>query len=653
MKRNDRIKLEAISRIDEDIIEKNANIRYGLAQAYKRRTRLTLIAVAATLALLIATMSIFVIPTLSKTVPTYTGMTVSDSPVASVKTDHTLTPLLLAAGGRISASANPVYTAQPGQDLFITVHFDNPDEYEIVSFVINGTKYTSYMFEYGSDLENIIIKVNAGDREGVISFTIDAIKYIDDVTIRNEKNVKMGADDTVKVLVQKRGVTPPDTTVTPDTTTKPEVTTAPDTTTKPEVTTAPDTTTKPEVSTAPDTTVKPEVTTAPDTATKPEVTPDPDTAYTELFVEGLYTDSQGAVYRLMADNSVTLVSGPKDSAEMIWPQWKDKITVIGEKAFYRAALTKLQLPEGVRTVEKKAFAYCDKLISATLPDSLTELGASAFEECDNLTSVTVPKNIKVLRERVFYGSTFLETCLLPDGLEVIEKEAFAQTHLEKITLPASLHTLGTSVFEATFLETVALPEGITHLPDGAFTTCQYLYRVDLPQSLITVGKDVFTGCLRLEEITLPTDLTAIGEGSFSNCDKLESITLPEGVTVLERYLFADCDTLTEVILKGEVTVIKESCFYGCISLSAIDLPKTLETVEWQAFKDTALSYAILPASLTSVESCAFDESTVLYLETAEQPEWSLFLWPDDLSFTVYTDGKWEIVDGKPKPKDGL
>lgn len=122
---------------------------------------------------------------------------------------------------------------------------------------------------------------------------------------------------------------------------------------------------------------------------------------------------------------------------------------------------------------------------------------------------------------------------------------------------------------------------------------------------------------------------------------------------MERYLFAGCDTLPEVILKGEVTVIKESCFYGCISLSAIDLPKTLEAIEWQAFKDTALSYAILPTSLTTVESYAFDESTVLYLEVAEKPEWALLLWPDDLSFTVYTDGKWEIGDGKLKPKDGL
>ncbi len=99
---------------------------------------------------------------------------------------------------QVEGSAKPIYYAQKNQDIYITVHINNPDSFEILSFTLNGNKYSSYMFEPGSDMENLILKVNVGDVEGVQDYTIDAIKYVDGTDI---KDVRMDGDKTVRAGV--------------------------------------------------------------------------------------------------------------------------------------------------------------------------------------------------------------------------------------------------------------------------------------------------------------------------------------------------------------------------------------------------------------------------------------------------------------------
>ena len=76
------------------------------------------------------------------------------------------------------------YFADLGEEIYIHIHFDNPDNFEIVSFTINGKKYSNYMFEEGSNMETIIIKINVGRESGVQEYTLDAIKYIDGTKIK-------------------------------------------------------------------------------------------------------------------------------------------------------------------------------------------------------------------------------------------------------------------------------------------------------------------------------------------------------------------------------------------------------------------------------------------------------------------------------------
>ena len=99
----------------------------------------------------------------------------------------------------VVGAAESIYYADKNQNVFITIKLSNPDSYEILSFTLNGKKYSNYMFESGSDMENLVLKVNVGDVGGIVEYTIDAIKYVDGTEI---KDVRMDGDRTVKAGVR-------------------------------------------------------------------------------------------------------------------------------------------------------------------------------------------------------------------------------------------------------------------------------------------------------------------------------------------------------------------------------------------------------------------------------------------------------------------
>ena len=259
-----RIKLNALSGIDDDIIQSCSEERYRLLarrnSQNKRRGHGMLIrvtSIAASAAILIVGVIAALLMIFSKTAPIYTGMSVTSTPPSyaheQMELPSTLpsldltrsamarssvlralvTPRISAlsamsspsesasdtpnatqsAPGDLSPSVADVFYTNPNEDFYITIHFENPDAFEILSFTLNETKYTSYMFEQGSDLEHIILKCNLGDvPPGVYEYTIDAIKYVDgteikDVVIEGDRTVKISARQTNAPTVENIAVT--------------------------------------------------------------------------------------------------------------------------------------------------------------------------------------------------------------------------------------------------------------------------------------------------------------------------------------------------------------------------------------------------------------------------------------------------------------
>ncbi|MBE6635804.1 MAG: M23 family metallopeptidase [Ruminococcaceae bacterium] len=229
MKRSERISLDSISGIDEKYINEATEERIKYIMLLKKRGffyyHKGITAIAACFALLITSVFAVIMFAGKKEVPVYTGMTVASIPSDTAEMPESLNATLTAStvNSNVKFVYKPVvinaekslnaaikerygftegvvydYYAKPGEEILITVHIDNPDNFEILSFTLNGEKYSSYMFEEGSDMEHIVLRTNVGTAQNIVSYTIDAIKYVDGKDI---KDVKMEGEQTVNVAV--------------------------------------------------------------------------------------------------------------------------------------------------------------------------------------------------------------------------------------------------------------------------------------------------------------------------------------------------------------------------------------------------------------------------------------------------------------------
>lgn len=89
----------------------------------------------------------------------------------------------------------------------------------------------------------------------------------------------------------------------------------------------------------------------------------------------------------------------------------DKVTEIGEKAFFAAKITELNIPDSVVKIGAKAFGNCNGIKTLNLGKSVAEIGSGAFMPC-NVTKVTsLNPTPPVMPDDAFYP-TFYKTATL-------------------------------------------------------------------------------------------------------------------------------------------------------------------------------------------------------------------------------------------------
>lgn len=170
---------------------------------------------------------------------------------------------------------------------------------------------------------------------------------------------------------------------------------------------------------------------------------------------------------------------------------KEGITEIGQFAFARSTLKKIEIPEGVTDICYGAFYHCDDLESVSLPDSVMNVEPKAFaftsmmENFEN-SGTTFLVNGGVLL--AYNGSD--SQVFVPGGIRVIAAEVFAgHKEIESVRLPDSVLVVGEAAFEGcTGLRQVNLGAGVEQIRDRAFADCSSLEAVKLPTSVQTIGQ---------------------------------------------------------------------------------------------------------------------------------------------------------------------
>lgn len=275
-----------------------------------------------------------------------------------------------------------------------------------------------------------------------------------------------------------------------------------------------------------------------------------------------------------------------------------------------------------RSVSSVGIAFCglEELESITLPEGIKTVGS--FTSCKNLKEVHLPEGLVEIMPRAFADCPSLESIHISDSVTTIGSEAFTFcTSLKEVHLPASLTALGYGAFEHTALEYVDIPDGLTSLPDFAFSSIYTQPKcVNIPASVTEIDWRAFmygVSKVIVEPGSYAEDFArAMGyeyeyaAGSepaprYSSGDWVYTVQ-PDGSVRLENYTGASAQVIIPGMLDGRMVSSVGVCFARNGTITHVTLPEGMAEVAPMAFYDcAALENIRLPGSLTRIGQNAF------------------------------------------------
>ncbi|MDE7245391.1 MAG: leucine-rich repeat domain-containing protein [Oscillospiraceae bacterium] len=243
------------------------------------------------------------------------------------------------------------------------------------------------------------------------------------------------------------------------------------------------------------------------------------------------------------------------------------------------------VPEGVRVIGRRAFAGNDAIDRVILPDTVEEIQKEAFADCPALQAVPLPGSVRRLGEAVFAGCGKLIRCAIPEGVSAIPPSAFRRCGtLREAALPGSVREIGELAFDGCCkLPGIVLPAGLVKIGDMAFYKCGALRRIEIPDSVEDIGNNAFAKC-SLVSVKLEHSPKKLGKNCFAWCEKLDLKNLPEKAERIPEAVYDGQDYAGIVRLPEGIRRIGANAFYNNQKITGIIFPHSLEEIGTRAFQ---------------------------------------------------------------------
>lgn len=269
------------------------------------------------------------------------------------------------------------------------------------------------------------------------------------------------------------------------------------------------------------------------------------------------------------------------------------LTEIETAAFAASALTAIDIPQSVVSIQSDAWSGCKNLTSITIPSTVKEIGTATLSGCTALKTADFSASVTAIPASTFKGDTSLAAATIADNISQIGDYAFSGcSALKEISLPAGVTSIGDKAFYSSGLISVdlSLNKSLTSVGEYAFALSDALTKVSLPNKNITLGDGVFFDDTALTTINLPSSLTVIPAFTFKgNSAMTDSKILPSSLTNIGDYALMGWTDATDLVLPAELASIGDGAMENWTSLANLDatalsaIPETGSDV-WEGVK---------------------------------------------------------------------
>lgn len=352
--------------------------------------------------------------------------------------------------------------------------------------------------------------------------------------------------------------------------------------------------------------------------------------------------ADGIKYKMVSEDKV-IVTYPNDAepgtseytgdivipAQVVYENNTFQVTGIADKAFRKAAITSVSLPEGLLTIGEEAF-YKSQISEVSVPNSVTTLGIQAFAYCPNLKTVRLGEHIadNPWGYWTFYG----ETGPYNVYMDCHAKPSLADEWTFDSGFSSTIHVYP-DVYDAFVADSKWGGTYSNIVPDMGggqvsfidFTVDGIKYKMTAEDKVCvtypTSGKpgsenpNTYTG-----DITIPAqvtyedktyNVTSIGEYAFRGAG-ITSITLPEGLVSIGKEAIYNTK-ITEITLPNSVTNLGESCISLNSGLKTITVGENIAQNKWGSWVFWRSSggydvYMICDAMPKLADNQTFDDS---------------------------------------------
>ena len=244
--------------------------------------------------------------------------------------------------------------------------------------------------------------------------------------------------------------------------------------------------------------------------------------------------------------------------------------------------------------------------------NIVAIGADSFKDQTAVTSVEVPSSVATVESGAFTGCTNLQTIEFknpdtvindPAGTAIPSQAIIKATTGSNVLDYAQAHGIEyDEITDFVFDKTTGTITGYTG-PGGAVEIPSKISGVD-----VVVIASAFQGKDTITSVTIPNSVTVIGREAFSRCTNLISVNIPTNITSIGKYAFYCCSNLESINLSN-IIKIEEGTFNSCSNLKNIVLPNTLQEIEMGAFTSCrSLVNLNIPSSVTIIGIGAFTRS---------------------------------------------